>query len=229
VNPALLISALSVVRAERRLLEGVDLSLQPGDYALLCGPSGSGKTTLLRAIAGLIDLSAGRIEIDGRLANDARRVVLPPHQRSVGFVFQGAALWPHLDALGQLVFVLAAQGVARSERADRALEMLRLVELEAHVKSSPQTLSGGEAQRLALARALVGRPRLLLLDEPFGPLDARLRGALAERLGELHRALGFTALHVTHDPQEASGLASRRFLLSEGHLSEGVEDGRRIA
>ncbi|TAJ05052.1 MAG: ATP-binding cassette domain-containing protein [Planctomycetota bacterium] len=215
---ALQTRGLGVVRGSRRLIEDVDLALETGAYALLCGPSGSGKTTLLRAIAGLVEPSAGRIEIDGRVVSDGPRLLVPPHRRGIGFVFQGGALWPHLDCLAQLEFALSAQNAAKGERRERAQRMLELVELDAHAHSAPHTLSGGEAQRLALARALVGRPRLLLLDEPLGPLDARLRGALAERLARLHRELGFTALHVTHDPDEVRGLATHRFTLDQGRL-----------
>jgi len=221
---ALHLSGVVVEAAGRRILGPVDLDVRSGEHVLLVGPSGCGKSTLLRAIAGLETLAAGRLEIDGRLANEGARTHLAPAERGVGFLFQGGALWPHMSARRTLEFVLKRCGVPRRERAARATELLEQVELRGFERRLPGTLSGGEAQRLALARALAGEPRILLLDEPLGPLDAELRGALLARLAEVHAELGLTILHVTHDPQEARGLATRTLRLRDGQVEASLAD-----
>ena len=198
-----------------RLLGPVHLTLERGEHVLLVGPSGCGKSTLLRAIAGLVEPSAGTIELEGEPASSPGRVLLPPERRGIGFLFQGGALWPHMSAAKQLDFVLARRG-----RRHTAAELLELVDLAGCGDRMPATLSGGEAQRLALARALAADPRLVLLDEPLGPLDAELRGALIERLHALHESLGWTALHVTHDPREAEHIASRTLRMRDGRFEE---------
>ena len=203
-----------------RLLGPLDLELADGAYAVVCGPSGSGKTTLLRALAGLARPSAGVLSLFGRVVHEGARERVPPQARAVGMVFQGGALWPHLSARRTLEFVLARRGVARAERRARASELLAEVELAGFEERLPGTLSGGEAQRLALARALAMQPRLLLLDEPLGPLDRPLRAELVARLRALRAGLGLTVLHVTHDPDEAAGLADVRVDLLAGRRAE---------
>ncbi len=200
----------------RRLLGPLDLQLPAGEHALLCGPSGAGKTTLLDAIAGLIAPARGTIELFGRAASVGPRLVLSPRARQIGYVFQGGAHWPHWSAQKALEFALACSKTPRGERARRAQEALEWVDLSAQADARPGEMSGGEAQRLALARALVTRPRLLLLDEPLGPLDKPLRAALLLRLKDLQRELQLTTLHVTHDPDEALGLATQRLELCAG-------------
>lgn len=199
-----------------RILGPLDLEVERGAYALVCGPSGCGKTTLLRAIAGLARPSAGTLQLFGEPAHEGTRERVPPQARGVGMVFQGGALWPHLCAQRTLEFVLAQRGVARGERRARAGELLAQVELSGFERRLPGSLSGGEAQRLALARALAMQPRLLLLDEPLGPLDRPLRAELLARLGALRANLGLTVLHVTHDPDEARALADQRIDLVPG-------------
>jgi ABC-type Fe3+/spermidine/putrescine transport system ATPase subunit len=216
--PALRLSGLEVRAGQTRLLGPVDLEVAAGEHVLLVGPSGSGKTTLLRAVAGLVRPAAGRVELFGQPASDGPRLTLQPERRELGLVFQGGALWPHLSARRTLEFVLRARGAARAEARRRAGELLERVELAGYEERMPGTLSGGEAQRLALARALAMDPRLLLLDEPLGPLDAELRGSLLARLGALQRDLGLTMLHVTHDPAEARAVASRTITLRDGRL-----------
>ena len=221
--PALRLSGLEVRAGTTRLLGPVDLEVAAGEHVLLVGPSGSGKTTLLRAVAGLVRPAAGRVELFGEPASEGPRLMLPPERRELGLVFQGGALWPHMSARRTLEFVLRARGGARAEARRRASELLERVELAGYEERMPGTLSGGEAQRLALARALAMDPRLLLLDEPLGPLDAELRGALIARLGALQRELGLTVLHVTHDPAEARSIASRTVtLLRDGRLAPGA-------
>jgi len=207
------------------VLAGAALRLEQGEHVLLVGPSGSGKSTLLRVAAGLMRPAAGRVWLHGALATDGTRLLMPPERRGIGYLFQGGALWPHLSAHGNLEFVLRAAHVPRRERRGRADEMLEWVGLEGFGGRPTGTLSGGEAQRLALARALVARPPLVLLDEPLGPLDRALRSALLERLELLQRRLGFTALHVTHDPDEAASIASRMLALEAGSVVESSQHG----
>jgi iron(III) transport system ATP-binding protein len=218
MNKLLDIQGLEIWRGQQAVLKGLDLAIGPGEQVLLVGRSGSGKSSLLRAIAGLLQPRAGQISIAGRLVTDGPRLLVPPERRGIGYLFQGGALWPHLGVRATLEFVLAGQGLSRSERAQRLGQVLEEVELKGFDQRLPRSLSGGEAQRLALARALVVRPQLLLLDEPLGPLDAELRRSLLERLESLRAAHGFAALHVTHDPGEAQRSATRILRLADGRL-----------
>ncbi len=204
----------------RRILGPLDLALEERSWTLLIGPSGSGKTTLLRAIAGLARPSAGSVLLAGRQASSGPRLSIPAEKREIGFVFQGAGagLWPHLSVQATLAFALACRKVPRAERPGRIGEMVELVGLRGLEERRPGELSGGEAQRLSLARALVVRPRLLLLDEPLAALDAPLRLALVQSLVELHRRLGPTILHVTHDPREVEAHVDRMLVLKAGML-----------
>ncbi len=208
-------------------LDGVDvlatpltLGLERGEHVALVGRSGCGKSTLLRAVAGLVPLASGSIRLGGVAASEGARLLLRPEQRRIGYLPQGGALWPHLSVAQTLELVLSCGGVARADRRRRASRLLELVELGGYEHRRPPTLSGGEAQRVALARALALEPSLLLLDEPLGPLDAELRSALLSRLEDLRRELGFSALHVTHDPREVAALAHRTLRLDAAGLSE---------
>jgi len=211
---------LEVELGGKRALGPLDLELEERDWVLVVGPSGCGKTTLLRALAGLVAPSRGTLELGGRVASRDGKLLLAPERRGIGMVFQGAGagLWPHLSGRATLDFVLGCAGVARGERARRAAELLELVGLRGLDERRPGELSGGEAQRLALARALATGPKLLLLDEPLGALDLPLRAALAERLAELHRRLGPTIVQVTHDPGEVAAHAQRTLALEAGVL-----------
>jgi ABC-type sulfate/molybdate transport systems ATPase subunit len=204
----------------RGVLGPLDLELEERSWTLVVGPSGCGKTTLLRVIAGLTRTSGGRVTLAGRPANLGARILLAPEERSIGFVFQGAGagLWPHLGARATLEFVLSCRHVPRADRRRRADELLELVGLSALAERRPGELSGGEAQRLALARALAVQPRLLLLDEPLGALDFPLRVTLAAALGAIHARLGPTILHVTHDPREVASHATRTLAMRAGRL-----------
>ncbi len=210
----------------KRVLGPIDLSLETGTWTLCVGPSGSGKTTLLRAIAGLVAPSSGRVLLDGRVASDGARIAIPAERRAIGLVFQGggAGLWPHMSVRRTLEFVLASRHVPRAERAPRIAELVQLVELNGLEARRPGELSGGEAQRLALARALAHDPKILLLDEPLGPLDARLRRDLASRIQGVHVRRGLTTVHVTHDPEESREFADRVVRLESGHLLAQEDD-----
>lgn len=213
---ALVLTRVVVSHDERRVLGPLDLRVERGEHVLVVGPSGCGKTTLLRAIAGLQRLDGGRVELFGALATDGARLLVQPDRRKIGFLFQGGALWPNMSARRTLEFVLQCRAVPRAERARRAGELLELVELSGFDERKPGTLSGGEAQRLALARALAMQPELLLLDEPLGSLDSSLRGAMIARLSEVQSRLGLTTVHVTHDPREVRELAGRVLRMSAG-------------
>jgi ABC-type sulfate/molybdate transport systems ATPase subunit len=210
------LEGLTVAVAGARLLDAVDLVVREREHLLIVGPSGAGKTTLLRAIAGLVAPRAGRVSLFGELASDGPRIVVPPERRRIGFLFQGGALWPHMSAAKQIAFVARRAGVR--DLAGRVRELLDWIELPGYEGRMPATLSGGEAQRVALARALAAGPRLLLLDEPLGPLDAHLRGALLHKLGELQERLGLTVVHVTHAPDEARAIATRRVGMYGGRI-----------
>jgi iron(III) transport system ATP-binding protein len=218
-DAAVLLRAVSVEAGKTRILGPIDLAVAPGEHLLVAGRSGSGKTTLLRAIAGLARPSTGKIELFGVAASEGPRLLLAPERRRIGFLFQGGALWPHMSCARTLDFALRASGTPRGEVVRRRGELLDWVELTGYEKRMPGTLSGGEAQRLALARALAAQPRLLLLDEPLGPLDAELRGSLLARLAALQRELDLTVVHVTHDPDEAAALASRTLRLEAGRIA----------
>jgi ABC-type Fe3+/spermidine/putrescine transport system ATPase subunit len=191
------------------------LTLADGCYACLLGPSGSGKSTLLYVIAGFLRPSAGSVAIDGRTVADAATFV-PPNARGLGMVFQDYSLWPHMNARENVAFALRARGLP--DAAATALRLLERMGLGALARRRPDELSGGQKQRVALARALAASPSLVLLDEPLSALDATVRDELRAYLAELSREFGLTALHVTHDPQEAFYLADVVGVMLGGRL-----------
>jgi len=200
-------------------LHSVDLDIKDGDFVALLGPSGSGKTTLLRIIAGLAYPDSGRIFFDG---DDVTN--LPVQQRNIGFVFQNYALFRHMSVADNIGFGLHVQ--PRGQRPDKAAiaarvqELLKLVHLEDYGARFPAQLSGGQRQRVALARALARKPRFLLLDEPFGALDAKVRQDLRQSLRDIHNELGLTSIFVTHDREEAFALADRVAILNQGRIAQ---------
>jgi thiamine transport system ATP-binding protein len=194
-------------------LDDVTLDVGDGEVVAVLGPSGSGKTTLLRAIAGLQRLDTGRILLDGRDLS-----AVPPHRRGIGLVFQDHALFHHRDVAGNVAFGLRMQRTPRREIDARVRQMLDLVGLAGFEHRSVATLSGGEQQRVALARALAPGPRILLLDEPLGSLDRRLRDRLLDDLARLFAELRVTAVYVTHDQAEAFALGDRVVVLRAGGL-----------
>jgi iron(III) transport system ATP-binding protein len=188
------------------VVDHVSLDVASGDVVVILGPSGCGKTTLLRLIAGLEVPDDGEIWLDDRRVSERGRRLVPPHQRRVGFVFQDLALWPHLTVRENLAFVMGSVGTAKETRDERVRELLALVRIDTLANRYPHELSGGEQQRAALARALVGQPRLLLLDEPFSSLDPDLRATLRSELARLQHTLHVTTVYVTHDREDAAVL-----------------------
>jgi iron(III) transport system ATP-binding protein len=204
---------------ERRVLRGVDLEVQERRVTVLVGLSGSGKSTILRLIAGLETPQRGRLSIGGQVASAGRRVFQAPESRGVTMVFQDLALWPHMSAGQTLDFVLGP-GVARQERRHRIQTTLAAFGLDGRIDARPAELSGGERQRLALARALVTRPRILLMDEPLANLDPPLRLALLEEIRNLRHRFDVTILYVTHNPLETFALGDRAAVVREGRIEQ---------
>jgi spermidine/putrescine ABC transporter ATP-binding subunit len=197
------------------VVDNIDLTARGGEILALLGPSGCGKTTTLRMIAGLITPSSGRISING-----ADVTSVPAHQRNLGMLFQNYALFPHLTVQENVAFGLGMRKVPAEEKMARSMEALRLVRLDAYAERMPAALSGGQQQRVALARAIVYRPRLLLLDEPFGALDKKLREAMQIELRLLCTQLGLTTILVTHDQEEALILADRIAVMRGGRIEQ---------
>jgi len=197
------------------VVEPTSLDIREGEMLALLGPSGCGKTTTLRMIAGFVAPSAGTIHLGLR---DVTRV--PVHKRNVGMVFQGYALLPHLTVARNIEFGMRVRGWQKARMARRLEEMLRWVRLEALADRFPKALSGGQQQRVALARAMAVEPAVLLLDEPFSALDAKLRVQMRGELRELQRQAGITAVFVTHDQEEAMAMADRIAVMNHGRIEQ---------
>lgn len=198
-----------------KAVDGVTLAIADGEFFSLLGPSGSGKTTCLRLIAGFEQPSRGSIRLHGVQAEG-----LPPNQRDVNTVFQDYALFPHMDVLNNVGYGLMVKGVGRSERDARARDALAMVSLQEYAARRPAQLSGGQRQRVALARALVNRPRVLLLDEPLGALDLKLREQMQSELKQLQRRVGITFVYVTHDQGEALSMSDRVAVFNRGRIEQ---------
>ncbi len=194
---------------------GIDLEVQPGEFFTMLGPSGSGKTTTLRMIAGFEDPSGGTIELAGE---DVSRV--PPYDRAVNTVFQDYALFPHMTVGENVAYGLRIAGVAKAERAKRRDEALEMVRLPGYGDRRPAELSGGQRQRVALARAIVNRPKVLLLDEPLGALDLKLREQMQVELKSIQGEVGITFVYVTHDQDEALTMSDRIAVFNEGRIEQ---------
>ncbi|MCT4492551.1 ABC transporter ATP-binding protein [Bosea minatitlanensis] len=209
---------LSVAGVEKRYgsvvaLAPTDLEVRSGEFLTLLGPSGSGKTTLLMTIAGLALPDGGRIVIDGR-----DTTYTPVYDRDIGMVFQNYALFPHLDIFENVAFSLRVRGLAEVEITRRTHEALSLVQLDHLAQRFPKELSGGQQQRIAIARAIVYQPSIILMDEPLGALDKRLREQMQIEIKRLHRQLGVTIIYVTHDQEEALSMSDRICLMNNGGI-----------
>jgi len=194
-----------------RAVDSVDLDIRRGEFFSVLGPSGCGKTTLLRMLAGFESPSNGEIYIDGKAMS-----AIPPHQRPVNMVFQNYAIFPHLNVRRNIAFGLRKSGLSGAEVDAKVEEMLELIELSGYAERAPTELSGGERQRVALARALIKRPTVLLLDEPLGALDKKLREQMQLELRALQKSVGITFVFVTHDQEEALTLSDRIAVMAKG-------------
>ena len=196
-------------------VDDIDLAIPKGEFFSLLGPSGCGKTTTLRMLAGFEVPTEGRILLEGEPVEN-----VPPYERNVNMVFQSYALFGHLDVEGNVAFGLKRRKVPKDEITRRVAEALELVSLSSRAKARPSELSGGQRQRVALARALVNRPAVLLLDEPLGALDLKLRRQMQVELKQIQREVGITFVYVTHDQEEALSMSDRIAVMSEGRIAQ---------
>jgi len=212
-----IVSIRSLARSfgEVRAVDGVDLEIYSGEFLTLLGPSGSGKTTVLRMIAGFEKPDSGVITLGGKDVSQ-----LPPYERDVNTVFQDYALFPHMNVLANIEYGLRVKGISKEERRARSLDALRQIRLEGFENRKPAQLSGGQRQRVALARALVNRPSVLLLDEPLGALDLKLREQMQIELKQLQREVGITFVFVTHDQEEALTMSDRIAVFNHGKIEQ---------
>ncbi len=202
-------------------VDNVSLTIEPGSFLTLLGPSGCGKTTLLRCIAGLEEPDGGEIYIDDKLVfSYDQGISLPPGKRDLGLVFQNYALWPHMKVGANITFALEIQGMGKEEMQERVKEALAEVQMEGYKDRYPREMSGGQQQRIALARMLAYRPRVFLMDEPLSNLDARLRMDMRGEIKRLHHIAGATTIYVTHDQVEALTMSSKIAVMKEGVLQQ---------
>jgi putative spermidine/putrescine transport system ATP-binding protein len=194
---------------------GIDLEIEPGEFFTMLGPSGSGKTTTLRMIAGFEDPSGGTVELAGEDVSG-----VPPYDRAVNTVFQDYALFPHMSVGENVAYGLRIAGIGKAERAERRDEALEMVRLPGYGERRPAELSGGQRQRVALARAIVNRPKVLLLDEPLGALDLKLREQMQVELKSIQGEVGITFVYVTHDQDEALTMSDRIAVFNEGRIEQ---------
>lgn len=213
MTSAIRLSGVSRHYGAVKAVDNIDLDIAEGEFFAMLGPSGSGKTTTLRLIAGFERPTVGEIQIYGEVAQG-----IPPYKRPVNTVFQDYALFPHLNVRDNVAYGLMVAGVAKYARHKSADDALEMVALGAYGNRSPSELSGGQRQRVALARALVNKPKALLLDEPLGALDLKLREQMQEELKALQRSLGITFVFVTHDQGEALSMADRVAVFNEGRI-----------
>ena len=196
-------------------VKNIDITVEKGELITLLGPSGCGKTTILRAIGGFNDIQGGDILIDGKSI-----INLPPEKRPTAMVFQSYNLWPHMSVYDNMEFGLKLRKVPRAERKQRITDMLELVKMPGVEKKYPGQMSGGQQQRIAIARSLLLRPEVLLLDEPFSALDAKIRQQMREELRKIQTDLNITVVFVTHDQEEAMALSDRVIVMNKGSIEQ---------
>ncbi|WZL72888.1 ABC transporter ATP-binding protein [Clostridiaceae bacterium 35-E11] len=200
---------------DKEVLQNINLEIRPKEFVTLLGPSGCGKTTTLRIIGGFEQPTMGEVYFEGKQIND-----LPPYQRQINTVFQKYALFPHLNVLENIAFGLKIKKMPRNVIEEKVREMLRLVNLQGFEYRKIQSLSGGQQQRIAIARALVNEPKVLLLDEPLGALDLKLRKGMQLELKKIQQRVGVTFIYVTHDQEEALTMSDRVVVMSEGEIQQ---------
>lgn len=220
MNPLIHVKDLAMSFGDEPVFAEISFTVHPGRHLALLGPSGCGKSTLLRLVTGLDPPMAGEIIVDGSLASSTGRILVAPHERKIGMVFQELALWPNLSALENVVLGMARTGHPLRERRAAARAALKRCRLDGLEDRVPAALSSGQQQRVALARALAVRPKLLLLDEPFTGLDLPLKAEIFAEIRRLADECDLTLLLVTHDPLEAIALASEAIVLESGSCRE---------
>ncbi len=214
------IENVSKAYSKTPVIKEMSLDIEKGERIVILGPSGCGKTTLLRMIAGFIHPDKGKLIIEGKTVADNGKCVIEPERRQVGMVFQDLALWPHMTSYKNIEFGLKAKKIPKAEikkRIDTIFEKVQMVQFK---NAYPGELSGGQQQRIALARALVTRPKILLMDEPLSSLDTDLRGVLMREILRLQEELAITMIYVTHDREEAFSLATRVVVMKEGEIQK---------
>ena len=214
-EPLLRLENLCKDYGQGMILHHLNLDIYPGEFLTLLGPSGCGKTTTLRMIAGLESVTEGRVWLEGRDITG-----LPPEKRPLNTVFQSYALFPHMNVFQNIAYGLKVRGIKKPEQKQRVEEALRLVRLSGYEKRMPAQLSGGQRQRVAIARAAVLRPKMLLLDEPLGALDLKLRQQMQTELKRMQQEMGITFLYITHDQEEALNMSTRIVILREGRVEQ---------
>jgi iron(III) transport system ATP-binding protein len=212
------VDRVSKTLGERAVIDELSLHIERAERLVLFGPSGCGKTTVLRLLAGLEIPDKGAIRINGGVVADAGKNVVVPEERDLGMVFQDLALWPHMTVLKNLMFGLNARKVPKHEAGERVRELLDRLGLKSRMQAKPNQLSGGEQQRIALARTLVLRPSILLMDEPLSSLDDERKRMIATDLLTIQKQFAFTLVYVTHDPAEADMLGSRICQMRDGRV-----------
>jgi len=200
------------------VLRGLDLEVSRGEYFVILGPSGEGKSTTLNVVAGIVRPDRGEVYLDNSLVDDAGKTYVPPERRNVGYVFQSYALYPHMTAFDNIAFPLKMAGRPREEIKKAVFEVAELLGIKEVLERKPAQLSGGQRQRVAVARALVKRPRALLMDEPYSNIDPLLRESVRAEIRKIIKDLGITTIMVTHDREEAMSLADRLGVLKRGRL-----------
>ena len=202
-----------------KVLKEFTEEFKDGEFITFLGPSGCGKTTMLRIIAGFEKPTTGEIRIDGKVVS-SKDVFVPPEKRGIGMVFQSYAVWPHMNVFDNVAYPLKIQKVPKAQIKEKVSEILEIVHLSQYANRMPSQLSGGQQQRVALGRALIGEPKLLLLDEPLSNLDAKLRESMRYEIKEIQRKLKITVVYVTHDQVEAMTMSDRVFVINRGVVQQ---------